>query len=87
MAGEDGLALPLGDEGVDPVLLDARRPGPRRPRGGRRAPASEASPGRRALEDEAADDVRVRDRETERDPGAERVAEDVRRGRRQRAAG
>ena len=45
-------------------------------------------PGRRALEDEAADDVGVGDGEAERDPGAERVAEDVRRAtRRELAAG
>ena len=40
--------------------------------------ASILDPGRRALEDETAHDVRVRDGETQRDPGAERVADDVR---------
>ena len=54
----------------------ARAPRPRR--GARRA-ASVGDAGGRALEHEPADDVRVRDREPEGDPGPERVADDVRR--------
>ena len=60
--------------------------GPRRRRGGR-AFLRRGHAGGRALEDETADDLRVHDGEAERDPGAERVSEDVRGDRRQVAAG
>ena len=72
-----GWCLPLGDERGDAVALDPVGEAPRRRPGVRSARPRSAMPARRALEDEARDDVRVRDREPERDPGAERVADDV----------
>ena len=54
VAGEDRLALPFGDEGLDPVALEPRRRAPRRRRAGRRA-RPVGDPGGRALEDEPAD--------------------------------
>ncbi len=51
------------------------RPAPRRRPRALGARAASAMPGRRALEHEPVDDVRVGDGEAQRDPGAERVAE------------
>ena len=74
---EDRLGLPLGDERGDAVALDPVGEGAR-PRPVVRSRATwSAMPARGALEDEPADDVGMRDGEAERDPGAERVADDV----------
>ena len=76
MAGEHGLAFPLVHERLDPVALEPVGQGG--VGGAAGAPfglGREA--GRRTLEDEAANDPRVRDREPQRDAGAQRIADDV----------
>ena len=78
MAGEDRFALPLVDEGIDPVALEPF--GARFVRGPARLPLGRRREARgRALEDEASHDRRMRDGQAQGDPRAERVAQDVRR--------
>ena len=78
VAGEHGVALPLVDEALDAVGLDARGEGlVGGPAGGALGLGRQA--GGRALEDEAIHGVRVGDREPQRDARPQRVADDVRR--------